>query len=79
MTPKWVRDIHVCDAIPQQCADDETYEEVILADEVAGVLEALEEMCAEFRAYDLPYGSSKAYLRAQEVLGQASKEGRDGR
>lgn len=35
-------------------------------------LEALEELCAEFRALDLPYGS-KAYAKAMAVL-KAAKE-----
>lgn len=40
---------------------------------LANAVEALRDMCAEFRAYDLPYGS-KAYLKATTVLNEIDKQ-----
>ena len=40
---------------------------------LANAVEALRDMCAEFRAYDLPYGS-KAYLKAATVLNEIDKQ-----
>lgn len=46
----------------------DAYLSLILASPV--ILEALEAMCAEFRGYDLPYGS-EAYAKAISAINQA--------
>jgi hypothetical protein len=40
-----------------------------LTAELAKAVEALRDMCAEFRGYDLPYGS-KAYVKATTIIAE---------
>jgi len=43
-----------------------------LEDQLSEAVEALREMCVEFRDHDLPYGS-KAYLKANTVMNEIEK------
>ena len=54
---------------------DEDFEVIIedLEAKLAKAVEALRDMCAEFRGHDLPYGS-KAYLKATTTLAEVEGE-----
>lgn len=56
-------------------AHGELYKELRRMDHVqADLLESLEEMCAEFRALDLPYGSA-AYCKANSLINKVRARG----